>query len=316
MSLYGSYFPVPNGINQLPILIISRPLFPSQTQAEVKMLLSPKNITVETRQFSSSRGPEAVEDIFVRGKYMRVFILNMYSLFASRVLCKVSRPIVLILWVCPYSFSTSSRCSQSIPSPHNYCNIQLIWRKKIACAYIHVYICFTILNTILQAYHEGMYYPNYVWITYGWYNSDWWRGSKGNHNCTDEEMHRVLERSLSIVQYPVTNTSKETDSGLVRHVNQGNSLSCTGQLSIVGCGWGARNCCILSLSRFVCFPAFACSQPIVGQDQQEIIAMGVPLIYILTEDQIKTRTHNFQSEWMFCTNGRVKQIQQMLLMSQ
>ena len=64
-----------------------------------------------------------------------------------------------------------------------------------------------------------MYYPNYVWITYGWYNSDWWRGSKGNHNCTDEEMHRVLERSLSIVQYPVTNTSKETDSGLVRHVN-------------------------------------------------------------------------------------------------
>ena len=56
----------------------------------MKMLLSSRNVTVETRQFSSSRGPDTVEDIFVEDKYMRVFILNMYSLFASRILCKVS----------------------------------------------------------------------------------------------------------------------------------------------------------------------------------------------------------------------------------
>ena len=60
-----------------------------QTQAEVKMLLSSRGITVEKRQFQSSHGPKAVEDIFVREKDMRVFILNMYSPFASQVLCKV-----------------------------------------------------------------------------------------------------------------------------------------------------------------------------------------------------------------------------------
>lgn len=56
----------------------------------MKMLLSSKGVAVETRQFQSSHGPKAVEDIFVKGKRMRVFILNMYSLFASQVLCKVS----------------------------------------------------------------------------------------------------------------------------------------------------------------------------------------------------------------------------------
>ena len=79
-----------------------------------------------------------------------------------------------------------------------------------------------------------MYHPNYVWITYGWYNSEWWQRSKGNHNCTDEEMHCVLKRSLSVIQYPVTNTSKETDSGLVRHMEE-IILSCSQQLSTI---WG------------------------------------------------------------------------------
>ena len=63
------------------------------------MLLSSRNIEVETRQFSSSRGPEAVQDIFVSDKHMRVFILNMYSLFASQVLCKVSNNVGMPLFV-------------------------------------------------------------------------------------------------------------------------------------------------------------------------------------------------------------------------
>ncbi len=60
------------------------------------MLLSSRNITVETRQFSSSRGPETVQDIFVSDNHMRVFILNMYSLFASQVLCKVSNKALFV----------------------------------------------------------------------------------------------------------------------------------------------------------------------------------------------------------------------------
>ena len=65
-------------------------IFSSQTQAEVRMLLSSRGIRVETREFESSRGPGAVEDIFVKERDIRVFILNMYSLFASQVLCQVS----------------------------------------------------------------------------------------------------------------------------------------------------------------------------------------------------------------------------------
>lgn len=68
---------------------------------------------------------------------------------------------------------------------------------------------------IFQAYLEHMYYPTYVWITYGWYNLDWWKRSKGTHNCSDEEMLLVLDRSLSVIQYPVTNATEVTYSGLV-----------------------------------------------------------------------------------------------------
>lgn len=196
------------------------------------MLLSSRNVTVETRQFSSSRGPDTVEDIFVEDKYMRVFILNMYSLFASRILCKVSYWMING-WVRP--------CSLIWILGHNniYTLAALLWattynRHTIrVCNYVNILF-------ILQAYHNGMYHPNYVWITYSWYNSEWWQRSKGNHNCTDEEMHHVLKRSLSVTQYPVTNTSKETDSGLVRHMlEEIILLSCSQQLSTVwGRGWG------------------------------------------------------------------------------
>ena len=55
----------------------------------MKMKLSAKGVRVETREFSSDRGPRTVEDLFVKEKHMRVFVLNMYSLSASIVLCQV-----------------------------------------------------------------------------------------------------------------------------------------------------------------------------------------------------------------------------------
>ena len=65
-----------------------------QTQAEVRKLLSFRGVRVETREFDSSRGPGAIKDVFVKERDMRVFVLNMYPLFAGQVLCQVSRCLV------------------------------------------------------------------------------------------------------------------------------------------------------------------------------------------------------------------------------
>lgn len=55
----------------------------------MKAQLSAKGVKVETREFHSDHGPRSTDDIFVKEHDMRVFVLNMYSLFASELLCQV-----------------------------------------------------------------------------------------------------------------------------------------------------------------------------------------------------------------------------------
>ena len=57
----------------------------------------------------------------------------------------------VLIWVCPYSFSTSSRYSQSTPDPHNYCNSSY-GGQNCPCTYvcIHIYCRHTVrICTIL-----------------------------------------------------------------------------------------------------------------------------------------------------------------------
>lgn len=62
-----------------------------QTEIQVSRLLSPYKIVIEPRQFNSRIDDlKSVTDLFVEERYVRVFMLNMFSTFARIVLCEVS----------------------------------------------------------------------------------------------------------------------------------------------------------------------------------------------------------------------------------
>ena len=71
---------------------------------------------------------------------------------------------------------------------------------------------------MLQAYKRGFRYPQYVYIMYGWYRNQWWYPVSGeNVTCNNSQMEQVLERSLTVTQYPqIMNRSEVTDTGEVR----------------------------------------------------------------------------------------------------
>lgn len=52
----------------------------------------------------------------------------------------------------------------------------------------------------LQAYHQEMLFPNYVWITYGWFSPEWWTGH--TRNCTPDEISSVLAGSIAVSHFP------------------------------------------------------------------------------------------------------------------
>ena len=60
-----------------------------------------------------------------------------------------------------------------------------------------------------------MTYPRYVFMTYGWYASDWWI-PRNDVNCTIENMEQVLNHSLSVFAYPsIQNVSQVVEAGIV-----------------------------------------------------------------------------------------------------
>ena len=63
------------------------------------------------------------------------------------------------------------------------------------------------VSYILQAYAEGIHYPNYAWITLGYLDNHWWMEYEKYFqeiNCTQPTMvmNTVLNRSLVLLPYP------------------------------------------------------------------------------------------------------------------
>ena len=63
------------------------------------------------------------------------------------------------------------------------------------------------------------YYHGYIWITLGWYHKQWWMAEVARDNevnCTDDELERLLERTIAIQQFPTAdNKSAPTNVSLV-----------------------------------------------------------------------------------------------------
>ena len=65
--------------------------------------------------------------------------------------------------------------------------------------------------------HKLTGYPGYVWITYAWYQHEWW--SSATIRCDEEELAQMLRYSLSLGGVPLTKDPEvQTDVGLVRIV--------------------------------------------------------------------------------------------------
>ena len=74
----------------------------------------------------------------------------------------------------------------------------------------------------MQLYQLSIRTPNYLLITHGWYQAQWWseQVSKSSLNCSDIEMTGMLQGMIAIQQFPgETNRSKKTESNLVRLLN-------------------------------------------------------------------------------------------------
>ena len=69
----------------------------------------------------------------------------------------------------------------------------------------------------MQAYKQGIYYPQYLFIFIGWYSDQWWIGNENeNLSCTVEQRERVISSSLAPLQEEyITNCSRIVDSGIV-----------------------------------------------------------------------------------------------------
>ena len=53
-----------------------------------------------------------------------------------------------------------------------------------------------------------MIYPEYVWMSYGWYTQNWWL-HVNDTNCTVDEMQRAIQRSLAIHHFPIPTREEE-----------------------------------------------------------------------------------------------------------
>ena len=70
--------------------------------------------------------------------------------------------------------------------------------------------------------HNIVGYPCYVWITYAWYQEEWWTsaGSDDLIRCSEDELVQQLRLSLAVQIVPVPdNPNAQTDVGLVRNSN-------------------------------------------------------------------------------------------------
>lgn len=63
-----------------------------------------------------------------------------------------------------------------------------------------------------------MFYPSYVWITYGWYyDSEWWRTEDDNSSCSSDERAQVLAGAIALSHYPLP-TAVDEESTIANNV--------------------------------------------------------------------------------------------------
>ena len=64
-----------------------------------------------------------------------------------------------------------------------------------------------------------MRYPQYLFLSIGWYNEFWWKVDDEGLNCTVEQRESVLPSSLAFLNYIFLNETADvnvtTTSGLV-----------------------------------------------------------------------------------------------------
>ena len=70
----------------------------------------------------------------------------------------------------------------------------------------------------MQAYEQRIRYPRYLFLFYGWYGENWWRGSDSeNLTCTQEDREEVIESGLAVVfDEAITDCSRNISTGIVR----------------------------------------------------------------------------------------------------
>ena len=73
-------------------------------------------------------------------------------------------------------------------------------------------------HPFLQAYTRGLRYPQYMFMTYGWFPDLWWEQQDADLNCTADQRNLVLNHTLALLQYDFPehlNGTAATDTGLV-----------------------------------------------------------------------------------------------------
>ena len=67
-----------------------------------------------------------------------------------------------------------------------------------------------------QAYQRGLRYPRHLFLTYGWYDQNWWLVEDQNLSCTAQERESVLGRSFAFLQFDfLDGRNLTTDTGIV-----------------------------------------------------------------------------------------------------
>ena len=70
-----------------------------------------------------------------------------------------------------------------------------------------VYYAMLLMCCMVQAFQEGKYYPDYVWILYGWYSNNWW--TRTSTSCNNSQLLTALERAISLQSYPTTQNTAD-----------------------------------------------------------------------------------------------------------
>lgn len=94
----------------------------------------------------------------------------------------------------------------------------------LRCCYWYVVLFCTLQAVKLGTSDPSRYVPGYVWITHGWYKTDWWTAKVAGDDvvtCLDPELETLVRRSIAVLQIPTAeNETAATDLPLVSYISQ------------------------------------------------------------------------------------------------